>query len=161
MNEIVKFIPNSILLIVGPDFENYKKELEKIIDAYGIRKNITFIGSLERKDVKKAYIDSDVFVLPSYSENFGLTIIESLACGCPVIISKNVNISTDIENNKLGIVIECESNDLSKSVINFHKKSHDEKAEHKKFIRKFTLENYDWNKSASKFKDLYRSITRS
>ena len=159
--QVVKKIPNTILLIVGPDYENYKKELELIIKSLKIESNVKFVGKLNRNEINKAYVDSDLFVLPSYSENFGLTIVESLACGCPVIISKNVNISNEINKNELGKVVNLDPNEITKEIINFYYKSDSEKKELKQKIRDFTLEYYNWDKSALAFENLYRQLINS
>ena len=102
MPSIIKKIPNVILIIAGPDNEGYKKALKDIINSLDIDSYVKFVGMLDRDEVKKAYVDSDIFLLPSYSENYGITIIESLVCGCPVVISRNVNIHKEIMDNNIG-----------------------------------------------------------
>ena len=151
-------IPNIILLIVGPDNEGYKNKLLKVIEKLNISQYIKFIGLLDKDGVKKAYVDSDIFVLPSYSENFGLTIIESMACGCPVIISKNVNIHEDISSENLGYVINCKPNEIAESVIDYYNKSAIYKQNHKKRIRSYVLSKYDWDQCIAIFMDTYKEI---
>jgi glycosyltransferase involved in cell wall biosynthesis len=156
--EIAIDIPNIILLVVGPDYENYKEKLLTIIKELKIEQNVKFLGKLNRNIVNNAYVDSDIFVLPSYSENFGLTIIESLACGCPVIISKNVNISNEIYKHGLGQIVNTDSKEIAKEIKSFYYKTALEKQKLKQKIREFTLEYYNWNKSALAFKDLYNHL---
>ena len=66
------------------------------INTLMIKRYSKFVGMLDREKVKQAYVDADIFLLLSYSENYGITIIESIASGCPVTISKNVNIHKEI-----------------------------------------------------------------
>ena len=47
---------------------------------------------------------AEAFVLPSHQENFGIAVVEALACGVPVIISDKVNIWPEIAQDKAGIV---------------------------------------------------------
>jgi len=158
LNIIKEIIPNIILLIVGPDNEGYKNKLKKMIEKLNISKYIKFIGLLDKDSVKKAYVDSDIFVLPSYSENFGLTIIESMACACPVVISKNVNIHEDISRNNLGYVIDCKPKEIAESVIDYYRKPDIYKKNHKKIIRHYALSNYDWDRCITMFIKIYKKI---
>ena len=96
-----KKIANSdyYLVIVGdgPLFKNLKKRVEE----ENIR-DVIFTGS--RNDVEKIIPSCDVLVLPSFSESFGLVLIEALACGKPVIGS-NVGGITEIITDDVGLLV--------------------------------------------------------
>ena len=62
----------------------YRDKIEKIVA--GKRSNLFFPGYLQQEDLVNAYNAADVFLSPTYSETFGLTIIEAASCGIPVII---------------------------------------------------------------------------
>ena len=64
-----------------------------------------FTGMLFGEDRVAALVDAEVFVLPSYQENFGIVIVESLAAGTPVIISDQVNIHRQITAAEVGRVV--------------------------------------------------------
>ena len=49
---------------------------------------------------------AEVYVLPSHQENFGISVVEALACGLPVLISNKVNIWREVEAAKAGLVAE-------------------------------------------------------
>lgn len=156
--KIKELIPNMILLIVGPDYEGYKEEVMGLINILGIEDCIKFTGPIHRRDVIKAYVDSDIFVLPSYSENFGLTIVESMASGCPVIISNKVNIYQEIVENNLGYVINHIPSQIVDSVLDYNSKTDKEKDEHKLHIRNYALKYFDWKLSILKFIKLYQDL---
>lgn len=80
------------LIISGPYNNTYKSYLEKLIIDNELQSNVTWTGMLS-KDLKwGAFRTSDVFILPSHQENFGISVVEALACGVPVLISDKVNI---------------------------------------------------------------------
>jgi glycosyltransferase involved in cell wall biosynthesis len=94
-----------ILAIVGGDDENHKSDLDKLADHLGVSGAIVYTGLLDREAGKKAFIDSDIFVLPSLSENFGLSVVEAMACGLPVVISDNVGLAHEITRANAGVVV--------------------------------------------------------
>ncbi|MCM8799930.1 MAG: glycosyltransferase [Candidatus Omnitrophica bacterium] len=100
------------LVIAGPDDEGYSKIVKRLIKKRNILDRVIFTGMLLGEDKLSVLRDSDIFVLPSYSENFGLAIVEAMACGLPVVISDKVNISSDIKDREAGIVIKPEVSSL-------------------------------------------------
>ncbi len=142
--EVIKKEPKAVLVIAGGDDEGYKKEVLKFIDEINLRTsdvqnisnqgksdipkikgnirmsdflNIIFTGMLTGKDKIAAYQDADVFVLPSYSENFGNVVLEALHFNLPVIITKNVGIAPIIEKYKAWPVINKDKNELKEAIV--------------------------------------------
>ncbi len=75
------------LVIAGPDNGGYLEKMQALAAQLQL-KRIQFVGALKGKDKWQAYQAADIFVLPSYSENFGMTVAEALASGVPAIVSK-------------------------------------------------------------------------
>jgi glycosyltransferase involved in cell wall biosynthesis len=61
----------------------------------------------------KAYVDADVLTLPSYTENFGMTAVEAMACRLPVVVSDQVKIHREISRAGAGVVTMCDSGELA------------------------------------------------
>jgi glycosyltransferase involved in cell wall biosynthesis len=92
------------LVMAGPANENLLCSLKSDVTELGLDNRITWAGMLTG-DVKwGAYRASEVFVLPSHQENFGIVVAEALACGTPVLISNKVNIWREIHADKAGLV---------------------------------------------------------
>ena len=71
------------LRIIGSGIE--RNNLLQLIEKAGLQDNITLVGQKTKQDIVNLYQQSDVFVLPSRSETFGVVYIEAMACGLPVI----------------------------------------------------------------------------
>ena len=81
--------PTWRLRIVGPDFERgYRDKVIAAKTASGVDERITIEPALHGDALWRAYLDSDLFVLPSQFENFGLVVGEALASGMPVITTR-------------------------------------------------------------------------
>lgn len=104
------------LAIVGPDNEGYGSKVRHWCRDQGIQNKVCFVGHLEPEEVKQAYVDADVFVLPSYTENFGMTVVEAMACGCPVVISDHVNIWREILEEEAGLVVGLDPSEISVTI---------------------------------------------
>lgn len=94
------------LVVAGPGLNSsYGKELQRIMAHYpDVKDNIYFTGMLTGNVKWGAIYNCDAFVLPSHQENFGIAVVEALACGKPVLVSKQVNIWKEIESGGGGIV---------------------------------------------------------
>ncbi|UZR28738.1 glycosyltransferase [Methylococcus mesophilus] len=84
--------PDWRLVIAGSDIGYYRKsgyleELYRLVQKLGLER-IEFVGGLYGAEKTQAYYNADLYILPSYSENFGVTVAEALAAGTPAIVSK-------------------------------------------------------------------------
>jgi len=92
------------LVIAGPDQIGMKKDLETLAARLGVTDQITWTGMLQGRAKWGAFAASEVFVLPSHQENFGVVVAEALACNLPVVISDKVNIWREIVSYWAGLV---------------------------------------------------------
>jgi glycosyltransferase involved in cell wall biosynthesis len=96
--------PDSHLLMAGPDPSNWQPALQSIAQSHGIAHRISWPGMLQGDLKWGAFHASDVFVLPSHQENFGVAVAEALACGLPVLVSDKVNVWREIAADRAGFV---------------------------------------------------------
>jgi glycosyltransferase involved in cell wall biosynthesis len=96
--------PELDLVIAGPDEGGLRPQLEGQAKRLGIESRIVWTGMLEGDLKWGAFHAAEGFVLPSHQENFGIAVVEALACGLPVLISNKVNIWPDIAADEAGLV---------------------------------------------------------
>lgn len=76
------------LVIVGPGRDTaYVNGLHTLAAELGIADDVVWVGGVPLEETVHFYRAADVFVYPSHNETFGLTILEAMACGCPVVTS--------------------------------------------------------------------------
>jgi glycosyltransferase involved in cell wall biosynthesis len=73
------------LVIAGPDEDGYRKKIEKEIDRLSLRGSVECIGDVSGSAKSRLLAGADLFVLPSFSENFGVVVAEALSYGLPVL----------------------------------------------------------------------------
>lgn len=96
------------LLIAGPGLETpYGRQILRQVDsAPGLKDHIIFPGMLSGEMKWGAYYGAEAFILPSHQENFGIAVVEALACSKPVLISNQVNIYKEIVLGEAAIVAD-------------------------------------------------------
>jgi|ETNmetMinimDraft_23_1059889.scaffolds.fasta_scaffold02491_5 UDP-glucose:(heptosyl)LPS alpha-1,3-glucosyltransferase len=102
------------LVVLGKDRAGTKKHLE-LCQKVGLEKNVHFLGGV--KDIESFYAAADIFIMPSLFETFGIAAIEALACGLPVIVGRGAGVSSVIEQEKIGRVIDVPANPVKLAEI--------------------------------------------
>lgn len=113
MKELIKDYPNLILLIIGKG--ELREKLEKEIKSFNLEKNIFLLGYKE--NLKEYLSASDIFVLPSLWEGFGLVIAEAMASGLPVVSTRIFGVMDIIQDRENGFLAEArDSNSLAEKI---------------------------------------------
>lgn len=114
---VLRRVPDTVLVVAGPDDEGYRKTVEGMVTMAGIRKKAIFTGMLTGNDKTEALHASSVLVLPSYSESFGMAVAEAMNESVPVVVSKHVGIAASVENAQAGFVVEKEEKQLTEAIV--------------------------------------------
>jgi glycosyltransferase involved in cell wall biosynthesis len=101
---VVRDDPGVALVIVGDGDPRMIEAFRDQSRDLGIERSVIFAGFLSGAEKRGALADADIFVLPSYSENFGIAVIEAMAAGVPVIVTDQVGIWREVEKNNAGLV---------------------------------------------------------
>lgn len=114
------------LVIAGPGIEtDYGHYLQQLVNSHeGLKKNIYFAGMLQGDAKWGAFYGCEAFILPSHQENFGIAVVEALACGKPVLITNQVNIWKEIGEAAAGLVERDDLSGVENLLLKFATLSH-------------------------------------
>jgi D-inositol-3-phosphate glycosyltransferase len=137
-----------------PPFKDYMA----LIDTYGIEKQVTFTGGKPQNELSKYYSASDVTVIPSYYEPFGMTAIEAMACGSSVIASRVGGLKTTIKENKVGALFEPRNAGQLAEKIKILKDQPSMNAELRRNARPYVEETFGWKTIAKSVTGIYQEL---
>lgn len=108
-------LPNTKLTIIGGkgDALEYVKEQ--------VNSKISYKPYMHHDELKKAYSNASIFVLPSYMDSWGQVVCEAMACGTPVIVSQNTGAKDIVEDGQSGFIVEvANKNQLAEKISYFY-----------------------------------------
>src|SRR3984893_3128579 len=111
-----KWVPHLALIIAGNDEEDYLPELKALAQSGGVADRLNFIGSVSDEHKWALYENAEMFILPSYSENFGNVVAEAMAMACPVVITPEVGLAKLVREVGCGIITPAEPRVLAQAI---------------------------------------------
>ena len=145
------------LIIAGEGDAQYTQSLIGLCQSLQLSEQCHFVGHVDGYDKQLLLQGSDLFVLPSHSENFGIATLEALASATPVLISDQVALSKEVKEHNLGWVFKLNEADLKQSL----KLALDNQAQYKQLgenAKAYTRDNFNWSKQATKLIGLYQEV---
>lgn len=142
--------PKTMFLIVG-DGEQYR-ELLRLSGDLGIAANVVFAGFQRGKRWRDAFAVSDLFVMPSVSEPFGLTPLEAIHYGTPSLISRQSGVA-EVLSGCLKVDF-WDIQEMADKIVNVVR--HDELRDELAITASHEYERLSWNDSVDKLYDVYR-----
>jgi len=106
------------LVIAGPDSDNSLPHLKKLAEELRLSSSVSFTGMLTGVHKWSALAAASLFVLPSYSEGFSMSVLEALAMGVPVLVTTQCNIP-EVELHACGWVIPPAAGPLEQVLADF------------------------------------------
>ena len=104
---VVQQFPQITLLIAGHDSCGYRRVLEKLVTQLGMEKYVRFLGF--QNDIPSFLHAIDVFAFASRSEGFGQVVIEAMATGKPVVVSRIAPLTEIVIDGETGLYAEPEN----------------------------------------------------
>jgi glycosyltransferase involved in cell wall biosynthesis len=146
------------LVISGPD-DGYLATLQRMIRQLNVADRVLLTGPLYGVEKQRAYVDADIYVLPSVYEPFGITLLEAMVCGTPVITTDRCGIA-DWVNNRGGYVVPYDSAAL-RHALEMMLSNESLRKEFGEQGRKLVLEHFTWAGTVEKIENLYEEALRS
>lgn len=144
------------LVIAGPGLEtDFGRDLQSMVNSQSLLKEHVYFTGMLKGDAKwGAFYSSQAFVLNSHQENFGISIVEALACEKPVLISNKVNIWREIEDEQAGFVENDTHSGTLKLLMKWHTLSSDEQDKMGKNARRTFEKFYAIDPAARRLKEI-------
>lgn len=141
---------NTYLAIVGEG--EFRKEIEKTIAMLNLGEHVRLAGAVPHNELRDWYSAADVFCLASGQEGWPNVILESLACGTPVVASSAGGIPEIIRSDGVGILAERTEQDIARKISIALKQSWN-REEIVKFAQRHT-----WDRVALQVYDVFKSV---
>ncbi len=151
LDNLILFLPEKARLVIvgrGDHLQHYRQ----LVKTAGLNNRVVFEGLVD--NITDYYALADVLVLPSLREAFGMTALEAMACGLPVVVSAATGVASLIENENNGFVFNQPSE--LKGIV----KRLADPALRKRIGRnaRRTAINHTWDSAADQYEAIYRDI---
>jgi len=144
---------NVKLVISGIDY-GFESALKSMVKDLGITDKVEWIGPCYDSQKARVYTSADVYVMPSRYEMFGLTFLEALACGTPVIMTDRCG-AADLLTAECGYVVPFDETDLAYTI----QAALDDNLVNKyRDYRKSWARQYDWTNLAHRHITVYEKV---
>lgn len=149
--------PDAALLVVGPDFGGMTGRMQQWAHRLGIAAHVVWGGMVEDRQRVWILRQSDLYVLPSLSENFGISVLEALCCAKPVITTTATPWGW-LEAAGAGRVVPPQAASLRDALLHMLALSGQVRAAMGQRGRQLALARYDWHAIAGELVQHYRAI---
>jgi glycosyltransferase involved in cell wall biosynthesis len=151
---------NFILAGSNPQDADYETQIKVKINKSILGQFTTITGFVSGDRKNELLTNADLFVLPSYYENFGIAVAEAMAAGVPVVISDRVYICDDIQQAEAGWVAPLEVGDLARAIASALL-SPSERQRRGLNAQAYAKKYYNWEDLARQTIDAYQQILAS
>ena len=141
----------------NPQDRDYENRIKNQIERSILGKNTTITGFVTGEVKNSLLARADLFVLPSYYENFGIAVAEAMAAGIPVVISDRVDIYPAVAAAAAGWVTACQLEDLTNTLATAITNP-EIRQQRGKNARDLVLNQYSWSAIAEQLLTVYQDL---
>lgn len=141
--------------VYGAGEQRYLNHLRRMVSGLGIKGRVKFLGHVDGQAKTNAFLNADIFVLPTHSENFGIVIAEALAHGVPTITTKNAPWA-EIESRESGLWIDDDTQSLVSAIQSLSGKDLEQVGRNG---RRWMEQSFSPSIMGDQFAELYKSVT--
>lgn len=116
LGNLAKRRDNFVFVLAGSGERKYEMEIQRMLQQYGLDKRTILTGFVEGETKWSVFKAADIFVLPSFHENFGVAVVEAMSVGLPVVISDQVGIHRDVYEAGAGLVVPQNTEELANAI---------------------------------------------
>jgi glycosyltransferase involved in cell wall biosynthesis len=149
--------PDVALLIAGGGEPAYAKSLVTLAQSLGVGMRVVWLGHVEGAQKAAALSLAQVFVLPSFSENFGIAAIEALLAGLPCVLARGVAIAQEVEDAGAGLAVDPDANAIAGALGEFLA-DEARRRDAGRRGREFAQRNYSVDAMSSRLANLYERL---
>jgi alpha-1,3-mannosyltransferase len=147
-----KEIHNVKLYIIGDDWQGIRKDLENMAKERGLSKNVIFTGRISDKEKFRYLGKAQFFVSASAYEGFGISVLEAMAAGIPVIANNIESFRNFIENGENGFIVDySKPKEVANLILNLIDKDLSKISKN----AKETSKEYDWKEVIKRIEKIY------
>jgi glycosyltransferase involved in cell wall biosynthesis len=147
------------LVVAGSGATTYEAEVAALVRSHDIEDRVVFLGFVQGRAKWWLLQEVDLFVLPSYQENFGLAVAEAMVSGVPVVISNRVNIHREVSRARAGLVTGLDAKEIA-SAIEQLLVDGDLRREMGRGGKHLVHEHFSWQGIAKDMLEVYQRIVR-
>jgi len=147
------------LVVAGNGTAEYEAEIERLLVDTGIHHRTRRVGFVSGAMKQQLLQGSDMFVLPSHSENFGIAVLEALAAGLPAVVTPGVALSDTVQRHHVGWVVNQTPGAIATTLSHIFRNP---QLAHRMgtHARQVVRDHFTWNRVAANLIDHYETVLR-
>jgi glycosyltransferase involved in cell wall biosynthesis len=149
-----------VLAGTNPQDPNYENKIKSQIQVSPLRSHTTITGFVTGKLKSSLLQAADLFVLPSYYENFGIAVAEAMVAGIPVVTSDQVHIYQEVQDSESGWVATTEVTSLT-NLLRVALQNPSERRRRGLCAKEYALKSYSWDAIARQTMTAYQQILQN
>ncbi|HTL80891.1 MAG TPA: glycosyltransferase [Bacteroidia bacterium] len=147
-----------LLLVGGGSLEN---ELMELAQKLGVNESVHFVGRIDHTEVPRYHNAIDIFMNLSRYESFGVSVLESMSCGKPVIVSDTGGLAEIVSNGVDGIKVPVEDIAKAAEAMIILAEDHELRKRMGEMGRKKVIDHYEWSQTIKLISERYQQMLKN